>query len=142
VEPGYFQWISVGDSHIYLYRGSQLLLLNREHIYEAELLQQAVNGEISFGEVKKHPKRKGLTSFIGMGELKHIDGSSSRIPSQKGDWLLLMSDGVFNTVPEADICQILSQAGNAEVAARQLEDEVLRRQNPKQDNFTAIILEL
>ena len=46
IEPDGFQWATVGDSHIYLYRGNQLLLLNREHVYEAELMQMAVNGRI------------------------------------------------------------------------------------------------
>ena len=59
-----------------------------------------------------------------------------------GDWILLMSDGVFNTVPEPDMCRLLNEAPSAKVAAERLEQEVLRRQNPKQDNFTAIIMEL
>lgn len=137
-----FHWVAVGDSHIYLYRGKRLLLMNREHVYEAELIQKAINGENSFAEVKTNPKKGGLTSFIGMGNLKYIDGSIDKVASGDGDWILLMSDGVFNTVPERDICKILNDAPSAKAAAEVLEQEVLRRQNPKQDNFTAIILEL
>lgn len=141
IEEDGFQWASVGDSHIYLYRGRQLLLLNREHVFKAELLQKAVNGKFSFKEVRTNPKRSGLTSFLGMGELKYIDGSMEKIPAQPGDWLLLMTDGVFNTVSEAEICRILNESPSAGAAAERLEQEVLARQNPKQDNFTAIVLE-
>lgn len=141
LEQDGFRWASVGDSHIYLYRGRQLLLLNREHIFEAELLQKAVNGKASFREIRTNPKRSGLTSFLGMGELKYIDGSMEKLPAQQGDWLLLMTDGVFNTVPEAEICRILNESASASAAAESLEREVLAGQNPKQDNFTAIILE-
>ena len=137
-----FHWAAVGDSHIYLYRAGKLLLMNREHVYEAELIQKAINGENSFAEVKTNPKKSGLTSFIGMGNLKYIDGSIDKVASGEGDWILLMSDGVFNTVPEPDMCKLLNDAPSAKVAAERLEQEVLRRQNPKQDNFTAIILEL
>jgi serine/threonine protein phosphatase PrpC len=142
VEKGYFQWISVGDSHIYLYRGGKLLLLNREHVYEVDLLTQAVNGEVSFAEVVHDPKRKGLTSFIGMGELKLVDGSRNRLEIQQGDMLLLMSDGVFNTVSESIIEQTIRETKDAAEAAARLEEKVLARQNTKQDNFTAIIMEI
>ncbi|MGN0389846.1 MAG: PP2C family protein-serine/threonine phosphatase, partial [Wujia sp.] len=142
IEPDGFQWATVGDSHIYLYRGNQLLLLNREHIYEAELLQMAVNGRISFQSVKTDKSRSGLTSFIGMGELKYIDGSTKKLTYQTGDWLLLMSDGVFNTLSEAEICRIVQESACAEEAADRMEQAVLAKQNPKQDNFTAILLEL
>lgn len=137
-----FHWVSVGDSRIYLYRGQRLMQLNKEHTYEADLLCQAVNGEISFEEVKRNPKRKGLTSFVGMGELKLVDGSQRKVLKQKGDILLLMSDGVFNTLFEEEICQILSTSKNAKEMAEKMEGQVLSHQNPKQDNFTAVIIEL
>lgn len=142
IEPDGFQWATVGDSHIYLYRGNQLLLLNREHVYEAELMQMAVNGRISFQSVKTDKSRSGLTSFIGMGELKYIDGSTKKLTYQTGDWLLLMSDGVFNTLSEAEICRIVQESACAAEAAERMEQAVLAKQNPKQDNFTAILLEL
>lgn len=137
-----FHWVSVGDSRIYLYRGQRLIQLNKEHTYEADLLCQAINEEISFEEVKRNPKRTGLTSFVGMGELKHVDGSYRKLLKQKGDILLLMSDGVFNTLCEEEICQILSTSKNAKEMAEKMEGQVLSRQNPKQDNFTAVIIEL
>lgn len=141
-EAGSFQWISVGDSRIYLYRGGGLLQLNREHIYKADLLRRAVNRDISFEAVVKNPQRKSVSSFIGMGELKYIDGSLHPVRVQSGDRLLLMSDGVFNTISEEEICMVLSREKNAGEAARALEREVLSRQNPKQDNFTAIIINM
>ena len=139
-EKNGFHWFSVGDSRIYLYRKGALLQINREHIYEAELMKMAINGEISFSEVKLDKQRKGLTSFIGMGELKFIDGSSRKIPLQKDDAILLMSDGVFNTVSEEEIADILASTPNVKRAEQELEKRVLEYQNPKQDNFTAIIL--
>ncbi len=134
-------WISVGDSRIYLYRNRHLIQLNQEHNYETELLIQAVNGEISFEEARMHPKRQGLTSFIGMGELKYVDGSRRRIALERGDKLLLMSDGVYNTLPEEEMGRILEEAGDVQAAAAAFESRILECQKPKQDNFTAVILE-
>lgn len=142
VEAGYFQWISVGDSRLYLYRGHHLFQVNREHVHEVELWKKAVIGEIAFSEIPVDPQRKHISSFIGMGELRHIDGSMSPVPLFRGDKLLLMSDGIFNTLSEQEICDVLLQEGAAQRAARALENLVLARQNPRQDNFTAVILDI
>lgn len=142
VEYDCFHWVSVGDSRICLYRNGRLIQLNREHTYEAELMVQAVNGEISFEEAAANPKRAGLTSFIGMGELKYIDGSHRGVQIQRGDRLLLMTDGVFNTLTEEDICRILGEAGCAENAASAMQERILSYGRENQDNFTAVIIDL
>lgn len=135
-----FQWVSVGDSRICLYRSGKLLQINREHIYETELLEKAVNHEITFAEAGRNSRRGSLTSFIGMGDLKYIDGSLRPAEVQRGDRILLMSDGVFRAVPEAEISAILRQYPEVEQAASVLENRVLAAQNPKQDNFTAVLI--
>ena len=79
--------------------------------------------------------------FRSMGELKHIDGSLHPVEAQAGDKILLMSDGVFHTLSDPEIGKILSETENAIQAASVLEQQTLARNNPKQDNFTAVILE-
>lgn len=135
-----FDWISVGDSRVCLYRNGRLIQLNREHNYEAELLWQAVNGEITFAEARNDPKRRSLTSFIGMGKLKYIDGSLRPVEVVPGDCLLLMSDGVFNTLSEKEIGTILQTYPDPQQAAEAMEKQILAYNRPKQDNFTAVLL--
>ncbi len=139
-EPGQFQWISVGDSRIYLYRRGVLLQLNREHIYESELLNMAVNGEISFQEAHNHARKKSVSSFIGMGRLKYIDEPLRPIPALVGDRLLLTSDGVFNTLSDDEIAAILRCFPDPNEAMSKLEEAVLQKNNPYQDNFTSVLI--
>lgn len=142
VQGDRFHWVSVGDSRICLYRNGRLVQLNREHTYGAELLIQAVNGEITFDEARSHPKRGGLTSFIGMGELRYVDGSVRGIQIQQGDRLLLLSDGVFHTLSEEELQQIMGQSMCAEEAASVIQERILAYQKANQDNFTAVIIDL
>lgn len=135
-----FHWITVGDSHIYLYHEGSLVQLNQEHNRGQELLRQAIAGQLSFDEVRADPKKSGLTSYIGMGRLKYVDKSLYSIPLTQGDRILLMTDGVFNALPEETICSVLKQTPNVAEAARQLERAVINRACPHQDNFTAVIL--
>ena len=140
VRGNVFHWISVGDSRIYLYRGGSMLQLNQEHTYEMELMQRVMNGEITAAEAANDPQRRGLTSFIGMGRLKYVDASLRPIVLQSGDRILLMTDGVFNNLPESAMADILHRNPNVQQAAKVLEEQVLALQDAAQDNFTAIVL--
>lgn len=132
-------FISVGDSRIYLVRGGTLTQLNREHTYASELDEQAARGKISWEEARSDPQRHALTSYIGMGELEQIDRSLHPLPLIAGDRVLLMTDGVFGTLSEQEILEAVS--GNAMEAARRIEEKVLEKRKPTQDNFTAVILQ-
>ena len=140
-EKDSFHWISVGDSRIYLFRDGRLVQVNKDHIYERELLQKAVNKEIAFSEVQADKQRKRVTSFIGMGRLKYVDGSLYPVGVKKGDKVLLMTDGVFHTLSEQEICMVLAESENAGEAAAIMEQRILTKQHPKQDNFTMVILD-
>ncbi|MDO4983305.1 MAG: protein phosphatase 2C domain-containing protein [Eubacteriales bacterium] len=135
-----FQWVSVGDSRLYLYRAGGLIQLNREHIYFNTLLRNAVNRNIGFKEASEDAHRSNLTSFIGMGPLSELDGSRRSIAVCPGDTLLLMTDGVYNSISEESICDILGSRRSMKETARELEKRILSSQNPKQDNFTAILI--
>lgn len=142
VEQGTMQWATVGDSRIYLYRGGSLLQINREHVYKAELTERAISGKLSFSEAARDPQAERLSSFIGMGDLKHVDFCLNKVKLLKGDRILLMSDGVFNTLRNEEIARLIQNAPNASEAARQIEQRVLQKQVPNQDNFTCVILEI
>lgn len=140
VRGGAFHWISVGDSRVYLYRSGSIVQLNQEHTYEIDLMQKVLNGEMSAAEAAKDPQRRGLTSYIGMGRLKHVDASLRRIKLMPGDRIMLMTDGVFNRLPETTIADIVCRNPDVQKAAKVLEDAVIALKDPAQDNFTAIIL--
>lgn len=142
IEKNTMQWITVGDSRIYLCRGGSLIQLNREHVYYVELLKQAINGKLSFAEAAHDPQAERLSSFIGMGDLKHVDFCLNKLHLREGDRILLMSDGVFNTLSEEEIAKAVQAAGDTAQAVASLEQEVLQKNVPNQDNFTCVLLEV
>ena len=73
LRDGWFHWISVGDSRIALLRGGVLYSLNREHVFRRELLLAAINGVGSLEDAMQNPRAAGLTSYLGMGVLRHVD---------------------------------------------------------------------
>lgn len=140
-EPGRFHWIAVGDSRIYLYRGGSIIQMNHEHVLEMELVTKAVNRELSFQEARGNKKKGSVTSFIGMGELRYIDMSLGPVSFLPGDKILLMSDGVFNTLSETELSALLEANPDPAQAAKVIEAGVLARNRPHQDNFSCIIID-
>ena len=139
---GRFHWITVGDSRIYLYHGGHLTQLNQEHNRGQELILRAAAGEMSFAEARSAAKKSSVTSFIGMGKLKYVEKSLRSIPLVPGDRVLLMSDGVFNTLTDQGIASVLADHPDAQAAADELERLVTQFGSKKQDNFSAVILSI
>lgn len=133
-----FHYISVGDSRISLYRNGQLMQLNREHIYRNELMHEAVNKGKSINEAYRAERGGSLTSYLGMGQLKYVDAPAAPIRIQPGDKLILMSDGIYNTLSNGELedCLLLS----AQEAAEQIETLIKEKALSHQDNYTAVIL--
>ena len=140
VHGGQFQWISVGDSRIYLYRQGYVNQLNRDHDQLQNWMGEILDGKRSCEEALRDPDGRKLTSFIGMGQLKYVDASISAIDLEPGDRLVLMSDGVYGVLSEERLASVLKQYSDVNKAAAVIERLVQEAQNPYQDNFTAMIL--
>ncbi len=138
LRDGLFDFISVGDSRICLLRDGALYELNREHTYKAELAAKAASGAIELREVYEHPKRGGLTSYLGMGDIKYVDMPTKALPVRDGDKLVLMTDGVYNAVSDRELVTALSGANPAD----ELRAIISSKGYTNQDNYTAVVLSI
>lgn len=137
---GRLWWISVGDSRVYLYRAGQLNQLSRDHDLLQEWMGEILEGARSLEEAQSDPDSRKLTSFIGMGTLRYVDGCHTPIPLLPGDRVLLMSDGVYGTLSQGDMEDILADAPDVQDAADRFGQRIRQAGLPYQDNYTLIIL--
>ena len=137
IRDGFFHCLSVGDSRICLYRDGTLWQLNREHVFRDELYLRAVNGETTLAGAVGHPQASGLTSFLGMGELKYVDLPARPIAVRPGDIYALMSDGVYNALSDEELTAALERG---EGAADALREAIQGKNYSNQDNYTAVLL--
>ena len=139
MKDGMFNYVSVGDSRICLYRQGLLTQLNREHVFRNELRVQAVNGLGTLWDAGTHPKAAGLTSYLGMGSLKYIDIPAEPLRVCRGDKIILMSDGVYNamTLPEMEAALAMPAQQAADAIGQTIHTKAYRNQ----DNYTAVILQ-
>jgi protein phosphatase len=134
-------YVSVGDSRIYLYQNGELLLLNTPHNYANELQKKVAAGQMTLEQAENDPEGSYLTSYLGMDMLNGIDYNAIPYDVNARDIVLICSDGLFNTLNDSEIKEILSgKADNVQIMADMLVNETVNRRYPCQDNVTVALM--
>ena len=101
-------------------------------------------GEITDAEYRLEMGRgEALISYLGIGELSLIDYNSTPLSLESGDKIILMTDGLYKTVPETEIQQILENFRNSAEALQALDKLASKTAKAKRfsrDNLTAAII--
>lgn len=134
------EWISVGDSPMWLFREGRLRRLNADHSMASVFEDLVAAGRMTAEEAATDPKRHALRSAVMGDEIRLIDVSSQPVAIKKGDRLLLASDGLM-TLDDGEIARILQHTRNAtlEDSARALIEAVTAVEHPHQDNTTVLL---
>lgn len=140
ISPRGLEWISVGDSPMWLFREGQLRRLNADHSMASVFEDLVAAGRMTAEEAATDPKRHALRSAVMGDEIHLIDVSSQPVAVKKGDRLLLASDGLM-TLDDGEIARILQDTRNAplEDSARALIQAVEAAEHPHQDNATVLL---
>lgn len=120
----------VGDSRAYLFRGGKLSQITKDHSYVQMLID---NGYITSKQALYHPNKNVITRSVGTEDIIEVD--TFTVPVQKGDALLLCSDGLNNIVADEEIEDILRRG--TESAADALVEAALH--GGGDDNISVVI---
>ena len=121
----------IGDSRIYRIRKDFIRKITQDHSYVQKLVQ---DGTITKEEAEHHPKKNMLMKALGVNAFVEPDVMVKGF--QKGDILIICSDGLTNMVDINDIFKAVNQ--NFEMATKDLVD--LANQNGGIDNITIITI--
>ncbi len=126
----------VGDSRVYVLRGSSLSQLTHDHSWVEE---QVRAGTMSASAARQHPWRNVVTRALSGGEDPDID--VVEIEPAAGERYLLCSDGLFGVVADDQIADIVSdRAASLEEICGRLIDAANASGGP--DNITAMLLQI
>ncbi len=133
-------WLSVGDSPMWLYAARALERLNADHSMAPFLERLVQAGELSPEAARMDRRRHMLRSVVTGSPPDLVDCGSRDCRLQPGDFLLIASDGI-ETLAEAEIARELGAAdGSADAAAGALDRAVRAAAGPGQDNVTFLLL--
>ena len=135
------EWVSVGDSPLYLYRGGEIALLNEDHSLAPALDLLAAEGTITVEAARNDPRRHMLRSAVTGEDFDMIDLSRNPLALETDDVIVLASDGI-HTLDETEIARIVTAytpdgcQGIANALVRSIEDQRM----PHQDNATIMVI--
>ena len=125
----------VGDSRIYLFSGSSLIQLTRDHSFVQSLVEM---GEITEEEAEQHPRKNEITNALGMSGMKPPTLSEKALYPAKGDTFLLCSDGLSGMVKNEAIQSLLS----TDIEVQEMADKLVELANMAggTDNITVQLI--
>lgn len=137
--PAGVEWVSVGDSPLFLVRDGEIVLLNEDHSLAPEIDKLAVAGKISWTAARSDPRRHFLRSALTGTEIDLIDRSQRPLALKPGDVVILASDGI-HAISQADIARVAGGAGSPAAVADGLLAAVAAVRDPHQDNTTVVVV--
>jgi protein phosphatase len=126
----------VGDSRLYLLRAGQLRLLTHDHSLVARLVE---NGIVRPEDAEHHPQKHVLTAAVGVTDAVQPDVPVGPLLLERGDILLLCTDGLWGQMSDAEMARLLSSKPPV-AACRALIELAKERGGP--DNITSQVAKI
>lgn len=130
---GAMDFVQVGDSRAYVIRGDEIKLVTKDQ----SLVQQLVDvGQITEADAETHMFRNVILQALGaQSDLKPV---VSRVQLQRGDLMLLCSDGLSGKMHGEEMLKIVAESkGDLAAACDALIKEANRRGG--EDNITVVL---
>ncbi len=139
----HMEWISVGDSPLFMYREGKLHRLNADHSLTPILEERVRQGLMTEEEAAHHPDRHTLQSALLGYPIALIDFPQEPLPLKSGDIIIAASDGIF-TLSHKALEELLGFGRHT--TADKITDAILfaiRRINyDRQDNATVGVIKI
>jgi serine/threonine protein phosphatase PrpC len=129
---GHFACLWAGDSRVYLYRNAHLRQLTHDHSVVQEMVDA---GGLRAEDARRHPKGNMITRAVGARANLELDAVYGAI--QRGDRILLCSDGLTSVLEDREIAEELNRAPAERAAERLIARALSRGVN---DNVTVVIV--
>lgn len=137
------QWVSVGDSPLFLFRDGTLQRINADHSLVPILNESVRTGQLTEEEAAIHPDRHSLQSALLGVPIAMVDLPTEPIALQPGDIILAASDGIFTLHHKAlEELLLFGRNTTADKIAEAVLFSIRRIDSERQDNTTVGVLKV
>ena len=125
----------VGDSRAYLWRRGELAQITEDHTLVERMVKE---GRLKPEEAQKHPQRSIITRALGVDP--EVDVDLRKLDLERGDRLLICSDGLTSMIDPPVISEVLASDKNPQSAAERLVE--LANEAGGEDNVTVVVIDV
>lgn len=125
---------NVGDSRLYIVNESSITQLTTDHSLVEEMIR---SGKIARSEARNHPDKNKITRAVGVFPKVDVDFFETKI--ERGDTILLCTDGLTNMVEDEEIKRII--LGQRDIVEKTTTLIETANKNGGTDNITALLIE-
>ena len=125
--------VNIGDSRAYRISPEGICQITKDHSLVEDMVE---HGDLTPDEARRHPNRNLITRALGPDAVAQTDGF--KVPWKKGEFLLLCSDGLVNTVTDQEILFEMIHNDQLDSCLDRLMTVSKGRGAP--DNVTAVLL--
>ena len=126
---------NVGDSRAYHISAAGITRVTTDHSLVPSMVER---GDITAEEARRHPNRNLITRALGPDIDAECDGYIC--PMAAGEFLLLCSDGLVNTVTDQEMLSVVLHSEGLEHALEWLLQ--IAKEHGAPDNVTAVLLQV
>ena len=124
---------NVGDSRAYHITAEGIRRITKDHSLVEALVRR---GDITEEEARVHPNRNVITRALGPEKTEECDSFVTEL--KQGEYLLLCTDGLINTVSDQEILYEVIHNGEVENCLERL--LAISKSRGAPDNVTAVLL--
>ncbi len=124
---------NIGDSRLYLVNQDTIQQITRDHSLVEEMISM---GELDRKNARTHSKKNIITRAIGADS--EVVPDFFEVEYQKGDIVLMCSDGLSNMIDDDDMKEIINGEGSLQDKVMKLIDTA--NENGGRDNISVVLV--
>jgi serine/threonine protein phosphatase PrpC len=132
---GHALWTHVGDSRLYRIRRGVTDLVTADDSVVQRMVQA---GLITAAQANTHPQKNQLLAALGIDGEVQPHTVVRPVELQDGDAFLLCTDGWWDPLDSMQLADALGHSRSPEEWLALMEERIVARANPKQDNYSAV----
>lgn len=134
LEDGYLLIANIGDSRLYIVNDT-INQITQDHSLVAEMVR---NGELKKEEARVHPQKNVVLRALSTRSV--VSPDYYKIKVNRGDYILLCSDGLWEMVEEGELLKLISEYEEvADIADKMV---FMANENGGKDNITVILMKV
>lgn len=135
-------YATVGNVKAAVYRNHELVPVTSGHTISVLARQKYGEGKLSRQEAVSLLDHHRLYNYVGQDGFREVEFFDTPITLYGGEYVLLMTDGLYETVRWKEIEDCLEGQGSCQEKAFQLIERVNQSQEEEKDNAAVVILKV